>query len=131
MGRLFVYAAAVASVILLSLIYVIVAAGSELGAPEASPGASAGEGGIAGEIAISAFDLGFEPSTVDVPEPGTYTVHFTNDGALVHDVTFDGQPTQVAEPGEMVTFEVTIPEGGTTFLCSVPGHADGGMTGAV
>ena len=131
MGRLFVYAAAVASVILLSLIYVIVAAGSELGAPEASPGASAGEGGIAGEIAISAFDLGFEPSTVDVPEAGTYTVHFTNDGALVHDVTFDGQPTQVAEPGEMVTFEVTIPEGGTTFLCSVPGHADGGMTGAV
>ena len=131
MGRLFVYAAAVASVILLSLIYVIVAAGSELGGPEASPGASAGEGGIAGEIAISAFDLGFEPSTVDVPAPGTYTVHFTNDGALVHDLTFDGQPTQVAEPGEMITFEVTIPEGGTTFLCSVPGHADGGMTGAV
>ncbi|RPH35274.1 MAG: copper oxidase [Chloroflexi bacterium] len=131
MGRLFVYAAAVTSVILLSLIYVIVAAGSGLGSPEASPGASAGEGGIGGEIAISAFDLGFEPSTVDVPEPGTYTVHFTNDGALVHDITFDGQPIQVAQPGEMITFEVTIPEGGTTFLCSVPGHADGGMTGTV
>ena len=28
-------------------------------------------------------------------------------------------------------FDVVIPEGGTTFLCSVPGHADGGMTGEV
>jgi FtsP/CotA-like multicopper oxidase with cupredoxin domain len=80
---------------------------------------------------ISAFDLGFEPSTVDVREPGTYTVHFTNDGGVVHDLTFEGQPTQVAQPGEMVVFEVTIPEGGTMFLCTVPGHADGGMTGTV
>ena len=31
----------------------------------------------------------------------------------------------------MVMFDVVIPEGGTTFLCSVPGHADGGMTGEV
>jgi nitrite reductase (NO-forming) len=28
-------------------------------------------------------------------------------------------------------FDVVIPEGGTTFQCTVPGHADGGMTGTV
>jgi uncharacterized cupredoxin-like copper-binding protein len=132
MGRIFVYSAAVASVILLSLIYVLLAAGGNGGSTDASPEPSAaGSGAGAGEIVISAFDLGFEPATVDVPEPGTYTVHFTNDGALVHDLTFEGQPTKVAQPGEMVAFEVTIPEGGTTFLCTVPGHADGGMTGTV
>ena len=72
MGRLFVYSAAVASVILLSLIYVIVAAGSGMGSPEASPGAPApaGEGEILGEITINAFDLGFEPATVDVAARG-------------------------------------------------------------
>jgi nitrite reductase (NO-forming) len=134
MGRLILYGAGVTSVILLSLIYVVLAAGSgTAGEPGSSPGPSgpAAPGEPIGEIAISAFDLGFEPAEVDVPEPGTYTVHFTNDGASVHDITFDGQPTQVAEAGEMVTFEVVIPEGGTTFLCSIPGHADGGMTGAV
>ena len=133
MGRLFVYSAAVASVILLSLIYVIVAAGSGMGSPEASPGASApaGDGEILGEITINAFDLGFEPATVDVAAPGRYTVHFMNDGAIVHDITFEGGTAQVAGPGEMIAFEVTIPDGGTTFLCSVPGHADGGMTGTV
>jgi FtsP/CotA-like multicopper oxidase with cupredoxin domain len=56
---------------------------------------------------------------------------FTNDGAIDHDLTFEGQPTRAAAPGETVTFEATIPEGGTTFLCTVPGHADGGMTGTV
>jgi nitrite reductase (NO-forming) len=133
MGRLFVYSAAVASVILLSLIYVIVAAGSGIGSPDASPGASAsaGEGEILGEIAINAFDLGFEPATVDVAAAGRYTVQFMNDGAVVHDITFEGGEAQVADPGEVIEFEVTIPEGGTTFLCSVPGHAEGGMTGTV
>jgi nitrite reductase (NO-forming) len=131
MGRLFVFGAAVTSVILLSLIYAILVAGGSGGSAYGSPGPSTPGGEVLGEITISAFDLGFEPSTVDIDEPGTYTVLFTNDGAVVHDITFEGQPTQVAQPGEMVMFYVTIPEGGTTFLCSVPGHADGGMTGAV
>jgi nitrite reductase (NO-forming) len=132
MVRLFAYGAAVTSVILLSLIYVVLATGSEgTGNPTGSPEPSGAAGEVLGEITINAFDLGFEPSTVDVDEPGTYTVHFTNDGAIVHDITFDGQATQVADPGQTVMFEVVIPEGGTTFLCSVPGHADGGMTGTV
>ena len=131
MGRLLVYGAAVTSVILLSLIYAILVAGGS-GSVEGSPGPSAADDGeVVGEITISAFDLGFEPATVDVAEPGTYTVHFMNDGAIVHDLTFADGTTQVAQPGEMVMFEVTIPAGGTTFLCSVPGHADGGMTGTV
>ncbi len=133
MGRLFVYGAAVTSVILLSLIFAVLTASAGGGDPAASPGASApaGEGEILGEITINAFDLGFEPSTVDVAEPGRYTVHFMNDGAILHDITFEGGTAQAADPGEMIEFEVTIPEGGTTFLCSVPGHADGGMTGTV
>jgi nitrite reductase (NO-forming) len=120
--------------VLLSLIYAVLVAGSgQAGEPGASaPPDGGGEPGQPiGEITINAFDLGFEPATVDVDEPGTYTVHFMNDGAVVHDITFDGGTPQVAEPGEMIMFDVVIPEGGTTFLCSIPGHADGGMTGTV
>jgi nitrite reductase (NO-forming) len=132
MARLLAYGAAVVSVILLSLIYVALAAGTGgTGSESPAPSGGAEPGEPLGVIEIDAFDLGFEPATVDVAEPGTYTIHFTNTGAILHDITFDGEPTQTAEAGEMVMFDVVIPEGGTTFLCSVPGHADGGMTGEV
>jgi FtsP/CotA-like multicopper oxidase with cupredoxin domain len=141
MGRWIGYGAAAIGVATLALVFMALVVGSSPpgsgdGEPSGSPGPSAtGSAGQPGEpigtIEISAFDLGFDPSEVDVAEPGTYTVHFTNTGAIAHDLTFEGQPTQVADPGQEVTFDVTIPEGGTTFLCTVPGHADGGMTGTV
>ena len=85
----------------------------------------------AGEITISAFDLGFEPAMVHVDGPGTYTVTFVNDGGTYHDVTFADGTVIGAEGHESATGEVTIPAEGTTFICSVPGHADGGMKGEV
>ena len=97
-------------------------------APSTSPPAA--EGPI-GEITITAFDLGFEPAMVDVAAPGTYTVTFINDGGALHDVTFADGTTISAEGHETATGEVTIPADGITFICSVPGHADGGMTGEV
>ena len=97
-----------------------------------APGASAPiAGGPIGEITITAFDLGFEPAIVDVVEAGTYSVTFGNDAGILHDVTFADGTTISAEGHETATGEVTIPEGGITFICSVPGHADGGMTGEV
>ena len=98
--------------------------------PAPSASAPIAEGPI-GEIMITAFDLGFEPAMVDVVEAGTYSVTFVNDGGILHDVTFADGTTISAEGHETATGEVTIPEGGITFICSVPGHADGGMTGEV
>ncbi|HSK92939.1 MAG TPA: multicopper oxidase domain-containing protein [Candidatus Angelobacter sp.] len=97
--------------------------------PTASP-TPAADGPI-GEITITAFDLGFEPAMVHVPEPGTYTVTFVNDGGIFHDVAFDDGTVIGAEGHETATGEVTIPAGGMGFICSVPGHADGGMRGEV
>ncbi|MGH2463217.1 MAG: multicopper oxidase domain-containing protein [Candidatus Limnocylindria bacterium] len=131
MGRLFAFAAAVVSVVLLSMIYVALTAGGGNGTANASPGATGSGGAILGTIEVRAFDIGFEPVTVDVQEPGRYAVSFVNNGAVFHDLTFaDGTLIQ-AEAGQTVSGEVVIPEGGTTFLCSVPGHADAGMTGSV
>ncbi|HEX2843950.1 MAG TPA: multicopper oxidase domain-containing protein, partial [Candidatus Limnocylindria bacterium] len=96
-------------------------------APESQP---PGDGPI-GEITITAFDLGFEPAMIDVPEPGTYTVTFVNDGGIFHDVTFADGTVIGAEGHEQATGEVAIPAEGMTFICSVPGHADGGMEGEV
>ena len=66
-----------------------------------------------------------------VAEAGTYTVTFVNDGGTFHDVTFADGTVIGAEGHETATGEVTIPAEGMSFICSVPGHADGGMTGEV
>jgi uncharacterized cupredoxin-like copper-binding protein len=102
------------------------AAGTDNGTP--LPSAS---GGSAGMIEVHAFDLGFKPAAVMVAEPGVYTVHFTNDGGVLHDLTFDDGTVLTADAHETATGTVTIPAAGLAFHCSVPGHADAGMTGTV
>jgi manganese oxidase len=100
------------------------------GSPQPSASAPANAGPV-GEITITAFDLGFEPAMVDVDEPGTYAVTFINDGGTLHDVTFADGTTISAEAHATAHGEVTIPAEGSTYICSVPGHADAGMTGEV
>jgi manganese oxidase len=98
---------------------------------DAGPTTEPAPTGPVGEITITAFDLGFEPTTVTVAEPGTYTVNFVNDGGIYHDVAFADGTVIGADGHEAATGEVTIGPDGMTFICSVPGHADGGMTGEV
>ena len=97
--------------------------------PATSPSAQAA--GPVGEITITAFDLGFEPAMVRVERAGTYTVNFVNDGGVFHDVTFADGTVISAEGHASGSGEVTIPADGMTFICSVPGHSDAGMTGEV
>ena len=98
---------------------------------QSRPSASTPASGPIGTIEIRAFDLGFEPSMVHVAAPGTYTVRFMNDGGTLHDVTFADRTKVEAAAHSAETGEVTIPAAGLSFICSVPGHADGGMRGDV
>jgi plastocyanin len=88
-------------------------------------------GGPLGTIEIHAFDLGFEPAEVSVAAAGEYTVRFVNDGGVLHDVTFADGTVIKAEGHQQASASVTIPADGMTFLCSVPGHSDAGMEGAI
>lgn len=107
-----------------------------LGIPQAggtaspTPGPSA-PSGVVGTLEIHAFDLGFEPAAAVVSRPGTYTVHFVNDGGILHDLTFADGTAISADGHQTATGTVTIPAAGLAFLCSVPGHADAGMRGTV
>jgi nitrite reductase (NO-forming) len=132
MGRIFLYASAVTSVVLLTLIYALVA-GQGTASPGSSPTplASSASTTPIGTIEIDAFDLGFDPKTVDVAAPGVYTVILRNTGAIAHNISFADGTTIAAEAGQTATGTVTIPAGGIAFICSVPGHAAGGMTGSV
>jgi len=86
---------------------------------------------IVGSLSFRAFDLGFEPTNVEVEQPGRYEITFLNDGAIPHDITFADGTVLPAEPGETVTGEVVVPSAGLGFICSIPGHADGGMQGSI
>ncbi len=132
MQRTFIYFAAFTGMGTVFAATLLVAA-LMLGATDrAEPGATepTAEGPI-GEITITAFDLGFEPAMVHVAGPGAYTVTFVNDGGVPHDITFADGTTIAAEGGATATGEVTVPADGIGFICSIPGHADGGMTGEV
>ena len=134
MRRAFIYFAAFTGMGTLFAVSMIMAA-LVLGAPSSeNPSASASApvaDGPIGEITITAFDLGFEPAMAHVSAPGTYMVTFVNDGGTYHDLSFADGTVIGAEAHETATGEVTIPDDGMTFICSVPGHADGGMTGTV
>jgi FtsP/CotA-like multicopper oxidase with cupredoxin domain len=121
MGTLF------AGTLLLGAIVLGLPPASEAGSGTPSPNPSSAPG----TIEIHAFDLGFEPAAVTVPQPGVYTVHFMNDGGVLHDLTFTDGTVISAEPHQTTTGTVTIAAGGMAFHCSVPGHADAGMTGTV
>lgn len=109
----------------------------EASAPAASGGPSApgstGASVAEGEpIEITSVDLGFDPSEIIVEAPGTYEVTLVNAGAAPHDITFPGGVTTgTIDGGGTETISVDIPQTGLRFLCSIPGHADAGMRGAI
>ncbi len=99
--------------------------------PSANAVPSAQTAEVGKTIEIEAFDLGFKPAQVSVPAAGTYDVTFHNTGASPHDLTFADGTKIVADPAATATGTVTIPAGGVTFICSIPGHEQAGMKGAV
>lgn len=158
MLRLFAWAAAVLAVLLLSLGYTIVTGGGQpdatptpgaSGSPEASPTGStpveptptvgptpsttpaASSSGSTTSFEIRGHEFAFDPSAITVSAAGSYTVTFANDGTIPHNVTFADGTTVSAQPGETATVVVNVPAGGIDFICSLPGHADAGMTGSV
>jgi nitrite reductase (NO-forming) len=88
-------------------------------------------GTIPGTLEIHSVDLGFSPTNLNVEKPGRYTIRLTNDGALQHDVTFPNGTKIVAKSKGTASAEVDVPASGLSFICSIPGHADAGMKGAI
>lgn len=97
-------------------------------------GASAGSG--PSEIVLE--DLRFVPNRIDAKAGVPLTIRLTNRGTERHDLNFPSLHMPglagvdaILEPGETRTVTLLFDEAGThTFICSLPGHAASGMTGA-
>jgi uncharacterized cupredoxin-like copper-binding protein len=84
-------------------------------------------------------DLRFTPNRLDARVGIPMTVTLQNDGTQVHDFRFPSLHMpglegieSILQPGETRTLTLTFDQPGEhVFICSLPGHAAAGMTGAV
>ena len=101
------------------------------GGASAEPSPGGGGSDVLGSLEVTSFDLGFEPKDLEVDAAGRYEVMLENSGAIAHDITFPNGPTATAQAGQTVSATVDVPADGLAFICSIPGHADGGMKGTI
>ena len=90
-------------------------------------------------------ELRFQLSQSSNLKPGSYTFKVTNKGLGFHTFKFctapvknaskntcTGKVTKTLHPGDTASFTVKITKTGKyEFLCSIPGHAAGGMKGLI
>lgn len=62
---------------------------------------------------------------------GVTTFKVTNKGKLAHDFKIAGKKTAKLAPGKTATLKATLKAGKFAFLCTVTGHAAGGMKGTL
>jgi uncharacterized cupredoxin-like copper-binding protein len=62
---------------------------------------------------------------------GAVTFQVVNKGTLEHDFKIGGKKTAKLKPGKTATLKVTLKAGKAAYLCTVPGHAAGGMKGTL
>jgi uncharacterized cupredoxin-like copper-binding protein len=79
-------------------------------------------------VTVTATEFHFKFSKTSVPH-GSVTFTLVNKGHIGHDFKIGGKKTPVVEPGESAKLTVTLKAGKIAYVCTVPGHAAGGMKG--
>jgi uncharacterized cupredoxin-like copper-binding protein len=62
---------------------------------------------------------------------GATTFKVVNKGGSSHDFKIAGKKTPTLTPGKAATLKATLKKGKYPFLCTLPGHAAGGMKGTL
>lgn len=84
-------------------------------------------------VEIEASEFVFQPDPLVIDAGDTVNLTLVNTGTLVHDLTIPKLDVHlVVWPGQASTTAVTVTEAGEyQMLCTVPGHAEAGMTGMI
>jgi uncharacterized cupredoxin-like copper-binding protein len=78
-------------------------------------------------VTMKEFKFTFVPKTV---KKGVVTFKLKNTGKLPHDLKIAGKTSKLIAPGKTGTLKVTFKKATSyAYLCTVPGHAAGGMKG--
>lgn len=114
------------------LVAALVACGSDAGTNTSSDAApTVPEAPASVMLSVSGKEFNFEPSTLSA-ESGDVRVSFHNAGVMEHDFTIKGTTlTIAATAGQTATGSASLDPGTYTYLCSIPGHDNAGMTGTL
>ena len=84
----------------------------------------------AAEVRISATEMAFAPAELDLAAGEPVNITVVNDGDVFHDFDVPAAGIHLdLDPGEQTTAAITLDEPGTyEATCTVPGHANAGMT---
>lgn len=82
-------------------------------------------------LLIQSVDLAFLPNKVHVAKAGRYLVKLVNNGKLLHGIKFANGQEIMAQVGKADSALIDIPSDGLVFFCSIPGHPESGMRGAI
>lgn len=97
-----------------------------------APLSAESSGGEANAITVELGDLFIKPTEISL-EPGDASITVRNNGKTQHDFTVTGLTgTKTLDPGTEETIALSgLEVGSYDFICSIPGHADGGMKGVI
>jgi uncharacterized cupredoxin-like copper-binding protein len=104
-----------------------------------------------GQIALHAFDMGFDPPAIVLRKGEQVQIVLTNDGSTLHDLKVDKLEAELIEkhssgplngdegelfisasPGRQATLTFTPKATGSfTFYCTISGHRQLGMEGTI
>ena len=81
-------------------------------------------------VRVVMFELGFKLSKQTVPRGSKVVFQVVNKGKIPHDFKIAKKKTPIFGAGKSASLTVTFTRRGRYFyLCTVPGHVDGGMFG--
>jgi plastocyanin len=103
-------------------------------APEATTTEEeAAGGGGGGASTVGMTEYAFDPSDLTASQGDTITA--TNDGELPHNYTIEANGDEVTsgdvDPGSSGELTVDVDPGDYDVICTIPGHAEQGMTGTI
>jgi nitrite reductase (NO-forming) len=102
--------------------------------PEATPAATPGATPVAAtEVTVEMVDIDFNPNEFTIPAHTDVTVRLPNLGQIVHNFNVDPLDIQSGDvpPGGETTVTINAAAGDYEYYCSIPGHRQAGMVGAL
>ena len=93
-------------------------------------GQASGSSPQAAPVEVELSEFAITPTALTVQAGGS--IHVVNSGAAEHDFAVEGGPaTATLAAGAAADPEVTLAAGSYAFRCTIPGHAEAGMTGTL
>jgi len=88
---------------------------------------------VATGVTVEMIDIAFRPNELTIPANADVNLHLTNQGVIPHNFKIDDPEIFSGDvaPGVSVDLTLNLPSGAYEYYCTIPGHREAGMVGAL